>query len=143
MDSFVQWATILSPVIAVIIAIWTSRSSAKETARKIAALEENTNQQVESIKELAKVQMQLSMLQVEKELMEAKTHLTQTTKRANDEEQRNSLLNNFGGFADSFRQTENRKRDFSDKGNFYAKQIETLNSLQNRLAKMYEKIGGK
>ena len=54
MDVIVQWATILSPIIAVLIAWWMSRSSAKDTAKQIAALEENTTKQIESIKELSK-----------------------------------------------------------------------------------------
>ena len=55
MDSIVNWATILSPIIALLIAWWMSRSSAKETAKQIAALEKSTKKQVESIKELAAI----------------------------------------------------------------------------------------
>ena len=39
MYTLVQWATILSPIIAVLIAIWASKSSAKDTAKKLVALE--------------------------------------------------------------------------------------------------------
>lgn len=48
MNVIVQWATILSPIIAVLIAWWMSRSSAKDTAKQIAALEESTTKQIES-----------------------------------------------------------------------------------------------
>ena len=68
MDVIVQWATILSPIIAVLIAWWMSRSSAKDTAKQIAALEESTTKQIESIKELAKLQMDASIKQVELEI---------------------------------------------------------------------------
>ena len=57
MDAIVQWATILSPIIAVLIAWWMSRSSAKDTAK-----------QIESIKELARLQMDASIKQVELEI---------------------------------------------------------------------------
>ena len=67
-DSIVQWATILSPIIAVLIAWWMSRSSAKDTAKQIAALEESTTKQIESIKELARLQMDASIKQVELEI---------------------------------------------------------------------------
>ena len=46
METVVQWATILSPIIAVIIAWWMTRNSAKDAAKQIA-----------SIKELAKIQL--------------------------------------------------------------------------------------
>lgn len=68
MNVIVQWATILSPIIAVFIAWWMSRSSAKDTAKQIAALEESTTKQVENIKELARLQMDASIKQVELEI---------------------------------------------------------------------------
>lgn len=49
-DYIVQISAILSPIIAVLLAWWASRSSAKDTAKQIAALEESTTRQVESIK---------------------------------------------------------------------------------------------
>lgn len=68
MTIVVQWATILSPIIAVLIAWWMSKSSAKDTAKQIAALEESTTKQIESIKELARLQMDASIKQVELEI---------------------------------------------------------------------------
>ena len=68
MNVIVQWATILSPIVAVFIAWWMSRSSAKDTAKQIAALEESTTKQVENIKELARLQMDASIKQVELEI---------------------------------------------------------------------------
>ena len=38
METVVQWATILSPIIAVLIAFWVSRASKKDTAKQIKAL---------------------------------------------------------------------------------------------------------
>lgn len=68
MDVIVQWATILSPIIAVLIAWWMSRSSAKDTAKQIAALEESTTKQIESIKQLSKQQIDASIKMVELEI---------------------------------------------------------------------------
>ena len=64
----VQWATILSPIIAVGAAIWASVSSSKDTAKKIAALEDSTTKQVESVKELSRQQIDASVKQVELEI---------------------------------------------------------------------------
>ena len=68
MNVIVQWATILSPIIAVLIAWWMSNSSKEDTAKQIAALEESTTKQIESIKELARLQMDASIKQVELEI---------------------------------------------------------------------------
>ena len=68
MDAIVQWATILSPIIAVLIAWWMSRNSAKDTAKQIAALEESTTKQVEIIKALSKQMIEASIKQVELEI---------------------------------------------------------------------------
>ena len=68
MNVIVQWATILSPIITVLIAWWMSKSSKEDTAKQIAALEESTTKQIESIKELARLQMDASIKQVELEI---------------------------------------------------------------------------
>lgn len=66
-NTIVQWATI-SPIIAVLLAWWTSRSSAKDTAKQIVALEDSTTKQVESIKALSKHMIEASIKQVELEI---------------------------------------------------------------------------
>lgn len=63
-----QWATILSPIIAVLIAWWMSKSSKEDTAKQIAALEESTSKQIESIKALSKQMIEASIKQVELEI---------------------------------------------------------------------------
>ena len=83
-DSIVQWATILSPIIAVLIAWWMSKSSAKDTAKQIAALEENTTKQIESIKQLARIQIEITSIQLQKELTEARTGYLKKKKKNMD-----------------------------------------------------------
>ena len=61
-------ASIASPLVAVFIAWWTSISSAKDTAKQIAALEESTTKQIESIKQLSKQQIDASIKMVELEI---------------------------------------------------------------------------
>lgn len=70
MNVIVQWATILSPIIAVVIAVWASRKSAKDTAKQIAAVEENTKKQVESIKRLCLLQLSAAYDALEMSLYE-------------------------------------------------------------------------
>lgn len=65
METIVQWATILSPIIAVLLAWWTSRSSAKESARQIAVMQENTSKEVEHLQQLAKIQVETIAINLE------------------------------------------------------------------------------
>lgn len=66
METVVQWATILSPIIAVLIAWLMIHKSSKDTAK-----------QVESIKTLAKFQIEASIKQVELEITKMQILTTQ------------------------------------------------------------------
>ena len=70
MNVIVQWATIISPIIAVIIAVWASRKSAKDTAKQIAAIEESTKKQMESMKRLSLLQLSAAYDALEMSLYE-------------------------------------------------------------------------
>ena len=61
-------AIIIALIVPIGVAVWTVRSSAKDTAKQIVALEESTTKQIESIKELARLQMDASIKQVELEI---------------------------------------------------------------------------
>ena len=61
-------AIIIALIVPIGVAVWTVRSSAKDTAKQIAALEESTTKQIESIKELARLQMDASIKHVELEI---------------------------------------------------------------------------
>lgn len=61
-------AIIIALIVPIGVAIWTVRNSAKDTAKQIAALEKSTTKQIESIKELARLQMDASIKQVELEI---------------------------------------------------------------------------
>ena len=61
-------AILIALIVPIVVAIWTVRSSAKDTAKQIAALEESTTKQVESIKALSKQQIDATIKQVELEI---------------------------------------------------------------------------
>ena len=129
MEIIVLGATILSPIIAVLIAVWTSRSGARDTAKQIAA-----------VKELTKVQLELTKMKLDKELWDARILHLQTSKRETD----NYFLNNqIGGLADSLRKIENEKRDLSDKFEFYSQQTKRLEYCIAKIEDIYAKLEGK
>ena len=61
-------AIIIALIVPIGVAVWTGRSSAKDTAKQIAALEESTTKQIESIKQLSKQQIDASIKMVELEI---------------------------------------------------------------------------
>lgn len=144
MNCIVQWATILSPIIAVVIAILTSRSSKKDTDKKlaaleksthdqIAALEKSTKEQVESIKALANLQIDATIQQVDVEL----ARNIFLAHQAQEEQQAIHEINNspFSHVSD-YRDIELRKfqdekphRDFHR----YSEYIETLENIKKGL----------
>ena len=165
MDIVVQWATILSPIIAVLIAWWTVRSSAKDTTKKIAALEESTREQIEaleestkkqiaaleeattkqieSVKKLTRIQLELSIMQIEKEATETHAHYKQASKRYWDELERDRVFNQFGPAEDSWRQQNERKRDLTDKQEYNSNHLQDLICYAKRLNELKEMVGGK
>ena len=128
MDIIVLIATISSPIVAVIIAIWASRSGARDTAKQIAA-----------VKELTKVQLELTKLKLDNELWDARIRHLQTSKRETD----NYFYNQIGGLADSLRKMENEKRDLSDKFEFYSHQMKRLEYCIAKIKDIYAKMEGK
>lgn len=164
MDIIVQWATILSPIIAVLIAWWTVRSSAKDTAKKIssleestreqisalrktteeqiAALEENTTKQVESVKDLTQIQIELSILQANAELKKIAARHKSLTQKVYDETKNDMMFNQLGGPYDSFRQKENRRRDLMDENDMALNELKETNELLAQLNNLKKRIGG-
>ena len=143
MEIIVLWVTILSPIIAVVIAVWTSRSSAKDTAKKIAALEESTTKQVESMKELAQIQIELSILQGNAELKKIAARHRSLTQKVADETKNDMMFNQIGGPYDSLRQKENRRRDLMDDNDMALKELQETNELLAQLNNLKKRIGGK
>ena len=165
MDIVVQWATILSPIIAVLIACWTVWSNSKDTAKKMAALEKSTSEQIaaleesttkqiaaleeatikqiESVKELTRIQLELSIMQIEKEATETDAHYKQSSKRYWDELERDRTFNQYGLTEDSWRQRDDRRRDLTDKKEYNSNHLQDLICYAKRLNELKEKVGGK
>lgn len=73
--TIVQWATILSPIISVVVALFVSWANSRDVKKQIGAVKElscqtidNTSKEVESIKQLSKLQIEASIKQVELEI---------------------------------------------------------------------------
>lgn len=70
MEYIVQWATILSPIIAVGLAWWAVRSSSKDTDKKIAAIKKSSEREINQLKELAQLEVEALTLKLDMELIQ-------------------------------------------------------------------------
>lgn len=124
------------------IAVWTVRSSAQDTAKKIAVLEESTTKQVESVKELTQIQIELSILQTEIQLKEMDDYHKILSQRVEEEAKKDKFLNQYGSI-DAIRQEEKRTRDMMDEQLKTIKQVRNFRELRAKLIELKEKLGGK
>ena len=139
MHTLVQWATILSPIIAVLIAIWASRSSAKDTAKNLVALEESTNKQVESVKELTKIQIEITKLLLEKELWEANLRYNQTDQSIKTENN-NHIAQYRASEINTSTLREIMMKDLEKNRVFSKEQIAVLKELISQVTELSKKV---
>lgn len=128
-------AVIIALIVPIGVAIWSVRSSAKDTAKQIAALEESTTKQIESVKELARIQIELTSIQIGKELWESRSRYLQASEKSMD-----ALDDHFAMLGVPYNETITRMQDRQEKRknlsleqDFYSKQISMLNSYMERI----------
>ena len=141
-------------IVAVGIACWTIKSSQKDTAKKlaalekstkdqIAALEQSTQKQLKSIKKLARIHTETSQIQIEKELWEARKRYLLAIKEEGDVLEYDHFFNQYGDVSDSLRQREEKNRKLTNEKDFYkeyAKMLEQYHSRINKLSKELEEM---
>ena len=128
-------AIIIALIVPIGVAIWTVRSSAKDTARQIAALEESTTKQVESIKELTLIQTKIAALQLEKETWEARHKWRQLSEESykaieNDHSMAGFPMNEYTSM---MHQRSERNNHLALEQDFYSKQISLLDGYSKRI----------
>ena len=133
MEVIAQWAAILSPIIAIIIAVCASRKSAKDTARHIESVEESTRLQVESIKELSQIQIETTLMQIDKELRDDKVRLLQASRRRNEINQITPFEIQMNINNGSHRDYNEEKRNYSDEIDYLEGSIDKLTRIKERL----------
>ena len=131
-------ASIASPLVAVFIAWWTSISSAKDTAKQIAALEESTTKQIESIKELARIQIEITSIQLQKELTETRQSYLQASEKNMD-----AINNRFSMMGiphddviARMQDKQEKQRNLSLERDFYSKKIHWTDSYLKRVEEL-------
>ena len=131
MEMIVQWATILSPIIALLIAWWMSRSSEKDTAKQIA-----------SIKELAKIQIEVTMMQVDKAFWESKIMHHQVSKKRGNELEQGFSGFNFITAAEDQQKHRRMLEDLENEQEYYSILEKRCQYYKSQLEKMKKNYGG-
>ena len=126
------------------VAVWTVRSSAKDTAKKIAALEESTTKQVESIKQLAKIQIKTTQIQMNLELSDSMIKERQVLEKRWDHVCReygaDGMPVEIGVAADFYRNREEKDKNLEYDREFYGKRRETLMVFQEQLNELSKEL---
>ena len=125
--------SIVGWIITILIAVYAARSGSKDTAKKLAALEESTTKQVESIKALSKQMVEASIKQVELEI--EKNQLL--AKQAMQEWEEIDKINN-SGMASQVQWKEIRMQQFREQKperdyHLYSKFIKDLETIKKNL----------
>lgn len=134
--------SIVGWIITILIAVYAARSGSKDTAKKLAALEESTQKQVESMRELAKIQTNLTALQFEKEAWEARYRLRQKTEETwksieNRDRMSGVPLNEFTSM---MYQRNERDSHLSLEQDFYSRQLSSLDGYCNRVKEIMREL---
>lgn len=137
--------SIVGWVITIGIAIYTARSGAKDTAKKIAALEESTTKQVESVKELTRMQLQMSRIQLEKELTNARYQYALTASEVdNAKDSYHSMVGvPMNDFTIMERKRREKEKNLSSKEDYFSKQISLLKSSLQKLEAIGKEVNEK
>ena len=88
------------------------------------------------MKELEKIQIHLLQLQINKEMIEAGLRENQAIDKGLDDDRFNMI----GGFADSLRQMEHRKRDLASEQKFQSERYQWLRKISETLDEMKKQI---
>lgn len=149
METVFTWiGSIVLPVVAIVIAIWSSRQTSKDATRQIESIKQLAENQidlirvqldtVESIKRLAEIQVEVMRVKIESEVQKNKL----LTQQAREEWQKieNIRKTQFGRtYEDEERRklAEERPRKQIE---FYDTCIQNLNEISRKLAKLEEKL---
>lgn len=135
-------AVIIALIVPIGVAIWTVRSSAKDTAKQITALEESTTKQIESVKELARIQIEITKIQLQKELRETRSYYLQVAKKSS-----NAIDDHFTYLGMPYDQVVEKMHDNREKMNnltleqvFYSKKVAWTDNYLKRVEQLEKEL---
>lgn len=135
-------AIIIALIVPIGVAVWTVRSSARDTAKQIAALEESTTKQIESIKEIARIQIEITSIQLQKELTEARTGYLQASEKSMDAiDDRFSMMGiPYNDVVARMQDKQEKQKNLSLEQDFYSKKINWTDTYLKRVKELKKEL---
>ena len=134
--------TIIGWIITILIAVYAAKSGSKDTTKKLAALEESTQKQVRSIKQLTYIQLKLAKIQLDKELAVARRQKELIDKEIDNANEVNTSI--LGSYLNDFSQKEAKRRleqkNLHSKGENCFKTIEMLKGSLKNLTELKKEV---
>ena len=142
---------IIGWAITIAIAVYTVINGAKDTDKKISALiastndqitalEESTRKQIESVKELTGIQIKTSIMQIKKELNEAKLHLLIADKKESEIKRMEHNAHILGCSPELFMKKDGEKSNIMHDKDFYLELSKALEKCEKELLALEKKI---
>lgn len=127
-ESITQWATILSPIIAVILAWWTCRSGARDTAKL-----------VNCAKKLMLIKLQVKILELSKEAKEEHAEWSSLFNKSKD---LNDIIHSdyFDWTNETIRQYEEKRKDVDNTLDLNFDRRKVIGETMTDLIKMIKEI---
>ena len=136
-EIIVQWATILSPIIAVIIACWTGWSTSRDASKQIKTMQESTQKEVDSMKKLASLQVEILAMQMELEQIKSRLLAKQN---AEEKAEISQILGiNMTDFRNMAMSDFNAKKSERDQ-KYLEAYLQQLDKLSNKIYQIREEI---
>lgn len=127
-ETVTQWATILSPILAIILAWWTSRSGARDTAKLI-----------KCSKKLMLINLQIKILELSKEAKEEHInfkHISNKSKKLSEEYNSNNMT-----WTDQdYSRFDEKKHDLDDKSDYTFDKRTVIIDAMNELIMLIKEV---
>ncbi len=133
---------VITSVIPIGIAIWTVRSSAKDTAKYITAISESTTKQVESVKKLTRALIEVNKIQIGNELQKERNYHVQINEKIGDVLDQKHISYQLGISATNTQNYDDKYDDLSYERDFHLKRMRDLSDCLARLSAISKEIEG-
>ncbi len=134
--------TIIGWLITIALTCYNVKSSAKDTDRKIAAIQESTAKQIESVKILTKTLIEVNRLLIGNELSKERNYHLQSIQKKGDLYEQDNIASQLGISATKIQNSSDKHRDLSYEEEFHFRRKRELEDCMEKLSTIAKVIEG-
>lgn len=116
------------------------KSTSKDTAKKIDAIERNAIKQIKQLKEVSRLQLQITTIQLNKELWDATKNYQINNEQVEDLDGRNTSFYVMAYGNEALERKKERNKDFILKRNFYSEQEKVIKKFLSQLENIKKQL---